>query len=36
MGKILVCDYCGTVFNLEDDAVCPNCGTLSAHPKEDE
>jgi len=33
---IVICDYCGSVFDTEDYTVCPNCGSLSTRPVEDE
>lgn len=33
---LVVCNYCGEVFDIEDDIICPNCGSLSTYPKEDE
>lgn len=33
---ILICNVCGTSFDTEDDSICPNCGSLSTHPQEDE
>lgn len=33
---LLICDYCGEMYDSEDENVCPNCGTLSSHRIEDE
>jgi rRNA maturation endonuclease Nob1 len=36
MEKIVVCNHCGNVFNLEDSINCPFCGCASVYEKEDE
>lgn len=26
---LVICNFCGHVWETDDDAVCPNCGSIS-------
>lgn len=32
---ILICDYCGEIFDSEDSIVCPNCGSICTRKYEE-
>jgi len=29
MDRVVICQYCGEIYDLGDDAVCPKCGTVN-------
>lgn len=34
--SIVICNVCGTSFDIGDDCVCPQCGALTYMPEIDE